>query len=59
MSMNPRETTDKIRIDYQDYIASILDVRIQRLLNLLIRRLNRPNLLRVLILRLPFPLKRE
>ncbi len=27
MSMNPRETTDKIRVDYQDYIASILDVK--------------------------------
>lgn len=27
MSMNPRETTDKIRTDYQDYIASILGVK--------------------------------
>lgn len=27
MSMNPRETTDKIRKDYQDYIASILSVK--------------------------------
>lgn len=27
MSMNPRETTDKIRIDYQNYIASILTVK--------------------------------
>ena len=27
MSMNPRETTDKIRVDYQDYIASILGVK--------------------------------
>lgn len=27
MSMNPRETTDKIRKDYQDYIASILRVK--------------------------------
>ena len=27
MSMNPRETTDKIRADYQDYIASILGVK--------------------------------
>ena len=27
MSMNPRETTDKIKRDYQDYIASILKVR--------------------------------
>ena len=27
MSMNPRVTTDKIRTDYQDYIASILSVK--------------------------------
>ena len=27
MSMNPRETTDKIRTDYQNYIASILSVK--------------------------------
>ena len=27
MSMNPRKTTDKIRTDYQDYIASILSVK--------------------------------
>ena len=27
MSMNPRETTEKIRNDYQEYIASILNVR--------------------------------
>lgn len=27
MSMNPRETTEKIRGDYQDYIASILEVK--------------------------------
>ena len=27
MSMNPRETTNKIKNDYQDYIASILSVR--------------------------------
>lgn len=27
MSMNPRETTEKIRTDYQEYIASILNVK--------------------------------
>ena len=27
MSMNPRQTTDKIRGDYQNYIASILTVK--------------------------------
>lgn len=27
MSMNPRQTTDKIRTDYRDYIASILSVK--------------------------------
>lgn len=27
MSMNPRETTDKIKADYQDYITSILSVK--------------------------------
>ena len=27
MSMNPRETTDKIKSDYRDYFASILRVR--------------------------------
>ena len=27
MSMNPRETTEKIRSDYQEYIASILSVK--------------------------------
>ena len=27
MSMNPRQTTDKIREDYQNYIASILTVK--------------------------------
>lgn len=27
MSMNPRETTDKIRSDYREYIASILSVK--------------------------------
>ena len=27
MSMNPRETTEKIRTDYQDYISSILSVK--------------------------------
>ena len=27
MSMNPRETTDKIRADYQDYVSSILGVK--------------------------------
>ena len=31
MSMNPRETTDKIRGDYQDYIASILGVKDQEI----------------------------
>ena len=34
MSMNPRETTEKIRIDYQDYIASILSVRDQEITNM-------------------------
>ena len=27
MSMNPRHTTDKIKTDYRDYIASILSVK--------------------------------
>lgn len=31
MSMNPRETTEKIRTDYQDYIASILSVKDQEI----------------------------
>lgn len=34
MSMNPRETTDKIRVDYQDYIASILSVKDQQITEL-------------------------
>ena len=27
MSMNPRETTEKIKQDYQNYVASILEVK--------------------------------
>ena len=27
MSMNPRQTTNKIKLDYQEYIASILQVK--------------------------------
>ena len=34
MSMNPRMTTDKIRRDYQDYIASILGVKDQEITKL-------------------------
>ncbi len=34
MSMNPRETTEKIRDDYQDYIASILEVKDKDITNL-------------------------
>lgn len=34
MSMNPRETTDKIRKDYQDYVASILTVKDTQITNL-------------------------
>lgn len=34
MSMNPRETTEKIRIDYQDYIASILGVKDRKITEL-------------------------
>lgn len=34
MSMNPRETTEKIKRDYQDYIASILSVKDKEITNL-------------------------
>lgn len=34
MSMNPRETTDKIKTDYQEYISSILEVKDQEVTEL-------------------------
>lgn len=41
MSMNPRETTEKIRNDYQEYIASILNVKDPRITELACEAVNK------------------
>lgn len=46
MSMNPRETTDKIRSDYKEYLASIVNVKDKELTNLAYKAINKTDFVR-------------